>query len=523
MNLLARRKDFQVLIVDRDDERRAVLLEMLLELGFGGVQVASAPDSAASYADMQPPHIALVASHPEAEARTTVLKLRSISREIQIVLLVSEASKDAVLKAREFASSLNKGEESTIWDVLTLPPPLQNRNEARTALELVVDRAGARLFYQFESEHWQERWRKLGPKDGRDPAAVRDRLYASTKEFAKVRDLDATIAAATRAFSRLTDGKPVVYLKWVSIRGAFVISHHFDGKATGGKTLDKIKGLGFAIADTASLGNLGEIPELKEFARDVFAADVCTGLLHGTPAEPEGLFVLLETKLHAAIVDELEAMSFLFDLTWSRMEALRDRHALERIDRASGLPNKKALRENLDFECTRARRLRHALSAASVEIGAAGGGDIESKLGPAYEAVMKVVGQTLRRALRGTDYVARVERRRLIVLMPHTSVTEAVGVIDRMCRLLERLQLPALEAAKVPRLKVRAGLAEYPRLSADADGLLQALDDASTAAWAAPDSSAHRVMVFEVPAGFEPDFLPVGNPMVGELESGDPA
>ena len=207
----------------------------------------------------------------------------------------------------------------------------------------------------------------------------------------------------------------------------------------------------------------------------------------------------------------------MFDLTWSRLEALRDRHALERVDRGTGLPNKKALVETIDFECMRARRLRHPLSAAAIEIGENSATDLEAKLGASYEAVLKVVGATLRRALRGTDYVARVERGRFAVLMPHTSVAESVGVIDRMCRLIERLQLPALEAAQVFKMKARAGVAEYPRLSGDADGLLIAMDEALTAAWSALAKGAGgdggiRVMVSEVPAGYQPDFEPVMTP-----------
>lgn len=129
---------------------------------------------------------------------------------------------------------------------------------------------------------------------------------------------------------------------------------------------------------------------------------------------------------------------------------------------------------------------------------------------------MKIAGATLRRALRGTDYVARVDRSRFAVLMPHTSVAEAVGVIDRMCRLIERLQLPALDAASVSQLRARAGVAEYPRLSGDSDSLVHAIDDALTAAWSGLGDSGIRVMVHEVPAGFQPDFEPT-LPSIGKL------
>lgn len=493
------RRDFQVLIVDREDRRREQMLDFLTELGFGVVQVAAAPDSAAGFADAQPPHIALVAAEPVDEAKMTVRKLRAVSAEIQIVLHHVEGDLRSLQKARDLVREM--ANEAAIWDIWSFPGEDQEPNVRREALELVVDRACRRLFYQFETEYWKDRFEKSAPKDAKDPVAVRDRLYACVQEFARVRDLDAVLSTAVNAFSRVIENQTVVYMRWVSIRSSFMISQ------MSGAMDARLRGLGFVVSNTESLRDVASLVPMKEFARDVFKAGDFTALLHGTPSEPTGLFIFLGKTIDPAVgKDEFEAISFLFDLTWSRLEAVRDRHALERIDRGTGLPNKKALREAIDFECMRARRLRHPLSAAAIEIGENSPTDLEAKLGASHEAVLKVVGATLRRALRGTDYVARAERGRFAVLMPHTSVAEAVGVIDRMCRLIERLQLPALETAQVSKIKARAGVAEYPRLSGDADGLTIAMDEALTASWSA---TGIRVMVSEVPAGFQPDFEPV--------------
>lgn len=508
--LSERRREFQVLVVDRDDRQRERLLDFLTEMGFGSVQIAAAPDSAASFADAQPPHIAIVAAEPSFEAAETVAKLKKVSREIQIVLYATNS--ESVLLARHFAHE--QAASGLIWDVLEIPA---DEVAGREALTLAMDRVCSRLFFQFETEYWKERWEKAAPKDGKDPVAVRDRLYACVQEFSKVRDLESVITTAARAFSRVIDGKTVLYLRWVPIRNSLVVSHleaAHDQRA---------KGLGFPVTKMDVLKNPAEFTALREFIGDVFKIEVYTTLLHGTAEEPTGLFVLLGSSITPSAKDEFEAIAFLFDLTWSRLEAMRDRHALERIDRGTGLPNKKALRESMEFECVRARRLRHPISAAAIEVGVENPDSdhaqsslstsrhsgLEAILGPTHEAVLKVVGQTLRRALRGTDYVARVERSRFVILMPHTSVAEAVGVIDRMCRLIERLQLPALESAGISRLRARAGVGEYPRLCGDADGLMQAMEDALTAAWSDLGSSGVRVMVHEVPPGFHPDFEPL--------------
>jgi GGDEF domain-containing protein len=522
-SLSERRREFQVLVVDRNDQRRERILDWLTELGFGSVQIAAAPDSAASFADAQPPHIALVAisSTEEAisEARLTAEKLRKVSREIQVVLYAT----DSISLAAARTLALQIGSLASIWDIMDLPFGTDGGTESsacKESLSLTMDRVCSRLFFQFETEYWKDRWEKSAPKDGKDPVAVRDRLYACVQEFSKVRDLESVITTAAHAFSRVIDGRPVIYFRWVPIRNSLVVSHLEAAPDR------RAKGLGFPVSDLEVFKTPLEFSALREFLKDVFKSDDYTTLLHGAPDDPTGLFVLLGSGISVSGKDEFEAIAFLFDLTWSRLEAVRDRHALERVDRGTGLPNKKALAESMEFECVRARRLRHPFSAAAIEIGVGTNSDsadsdppssslstsrhsgFEAMLGPAHEAVMKIVGQTLRRALRGTDYVARVERSRFAVLMPHTSVAESVGVIDRMCRLIERLQLPALESAGIPRLRARAGVGEYPRLSSDADGLMQAMEDALTAAWSGLGTSGVRVMVNEVSPGFQPDFEP---------------
>lgn len=527
VSLSERRREFQVLVVDRNDQRRERILDWLTELGFGSVQIAAAPDSAASFADAQPPHIALVSistsDETVSEAKQTAEKLRKVSREIQVVFYATDAA--SLSAARTLALQLES--RATIWDIMELPTEGMDASggvlidqACRESLNLTMDRVCSRLFFQFETEYWKDRWEKSAPKDDKDPVAVRDRLYACVQEFSKVRDLESVIKTAAHAFSRVIDGRTVVYLRWVPIRNSLVVSHLEAAPD------QRAKGLGFPVVQLEAFKSPMEFSALREFMKDVFKIDEYTTLLHGSPDEPTGLFVLLGSGISVSGKDEFEAISFLFDLTWSRLEAVRDRHALERVDRGTGLPNKKALAESMEFECVRARRLRHPFSAAAIEIGVGSASDsvqidtpttslstsrhsgFEAMLGPAHEAVMKIVGQTLRRALRGTDYVARVERSRFAVLMPHTSVAESVGVIDRMCRLIERLQLPALESAGIPRLRARAGVGEYPRLASDADGLMQAMEDALTAAWSGLGTAGVRVMVHEVSPGFHPDFEP---------------
>ncbi len=549
------RQNFQVLVVDRQNGRREQVLEFLTELGFVGVQTASAPDSAASFADAHPPHVALLfldldqndqlenlqAERAFREAEKTVVKLRAISRETQIILLL-EKSKTPDAAYRLATKLVKKMEVSApIWDIVILPE-LESGEDARLALEITMDRACRRLFFQFETEHWHAKFHALHEKvqsQNLVPARFQKNHFQevvenSVRDFARARDFDSVIATATKTFSRIVDDRPVVYMRWLAVRSSFVIQH------VEGMTNESLKGIGFAVLQPRSLKELSRLESLNSFVRDVFQNENSTALLHGSPDEPQGLFLLLGDSIDPAGKSEFEAVALLFDLSWGRIQALRDRHSLERIDRGTGLPNKMAMKESFEQECVRARRLRHPLAAAAIEIfhdpSLKSLKPLGDSLGPSHEAVMKIAGQTFRRALRGTDLVARVEKNRFVVLMPHTPLVEAMGIIDRLCRLIERLQLPALEQAGIKQLRARSGISEYPNLCRDADGLIESMENAlseviernsdsasssrlvkelksSTETGVSlppPDTySTRHVHVYEVPVGFIPDFEPL--------------
>ena len=492
----AARADFQVLIVDRDDIRRGEMLQWLTELGFRHVTVASAPTSAVTFADANPPHILLVGTDAVdvergTEARETILNIRKISQAI----LYSSAGDDGA--TRKLAISIGA------WDWLGIPEVADGDIVRRAAVEFCLDRACSRLFAQFEVEAWRDRYTEIAQTGVGESEGSRGRLIQAIRAFSQLKDFDAVVSEACRLFAAADHGgvADAVYLRWIPIRNAFVIQQCSGAHAA---DFSVRKGFGFSPADRSPvrevLQNLREFQELRRFLKDVFRIDRYTVLLHGTPDEPVGLFVISGIDASEGVQSEIEAVTHLFDLTWGRIQALRDRHTLERVDRGTGLPNRKAFQENLEFEFARARRLRHPLSVAVVRAGALGL-ELGDALGASFDSVLKVVGSSLRRTLRGTDIVARFGKDQFAVIMPHTPVAEAAAVIDRLCRTTERLNLPALELLHVERLGIKAALVEYPGRVRDSDSLMSPLLDLD---WS---ETQPRVRVIDAPPGFEPEYV----------------
>lgn len=493
------RADFQVLIVDRDNRRRSQMMQWLNELGFRHVIVASAPTSAVTFADSNPPHLLLVGFDAEdsenpIEVSETIQRVRQISRETQSIVY---SRADQVGLAQKLAI------RSGAWDCFSIPVVTDGSEAGSEALGFCLDRACARLFSQFEIEAWRDRSSALSRTGVEEAEQSRSRLLHAIREFSTLKEFEAVVTAACRLFVGAVGGNAcAIYLRWIPIRNAFVVQEYIGENAA---ELANKKGLGFSPDHPRSvravMRNLKQFPELRCFLGEVFCIDAYMVLLHGTPDEPTGLFVISGAGESETILSEIKAVTHLFDLTWGRIQALRDRHTLERIDRGTGLPNKKSFLESLDYEFSRARRFRHPLSVSMVSIGASGG-NLEEMLGTSLESVLKVVGASLRRALRATDIVARFEKDQFALIMPHTGVHEAKDLLERAVRATERLKLPTLELMHVERLTVHAALAEYPALVHNSEGFLAWILDLD---WSGRQLA---VRIIAAPNGFEPEYSP---------------
>lgn len=147
------------------------------------------------------------------------------------------------------------------------------------------------------------------------------------------------------------------------------------------------------------------------------------------------------TEKRSAVLDKLEKLS-------QRMEVLEDdsqrlRAVIERQrqdslkDTLTGLPNRQCYEEQGIKEIARVRRHGHALSLVVADIDHFKG--INDHYGHlAGDRVLKLVSQAMVNRLRTSDLIARYGGEEFVILMPDTSVDDAVYATDQLRAAIEK-------------------------------------------------------------------------------------
>ena len=178
-------------------------------------------------------------------------------------------------------------------------------------------------------------------------------------------------------------------------------------------------------------------------------------------AGPEGLTVrvLVDVTRERELAEENAALR-------EQVEELR------LTDDLTGLPNRRALRQQLELHVSRSRRYGNPLSVIDIRLQSSDGAS------PADPAVM-AAARYLRDRLRWVDQIARWDHAEFLVVLPETAWDEAVQVTANLLGLPEDLGDPTLS--------LRHGLATWNR-GDDVRALLQRARDAVDAEPQAPSA-----------------------------------
>lgn len=173
------------------------------------------------------------------------------------------------------------------------------------------------------------------------------------------------------------------------------------------------------------------------------------------------------------------------ELAWANerlLTELYDRSAveaqaqqLERYDVVTGLPNRRALDERLQQALAAHAKSGHPAALVSIGIGRLG--PLREALGfAAADRVLRVIADRLRRAVRGSDLIARIGDGEFALLLTQLAHAGDAGKVAQ--KLFNELDTPVgFEGRDLP-LEPAVGVALYPQ---DADGadLLLARSDAA--------------------------------------------
>ena len=125
---------------------------------------------------------------------------------------------------------------------------------------------------------------------------------------------------------------------------------------------------------------------------------------------------------------EQEAQGYREHLEVQRQKAL--------IDPLTGLPNRAAWSERLDLEVNAWHQHGNSLSLAMLDL------DHFKRINDGYghlagDKVLKIIANVLRKRLRSTDFIARFGGEEFVLLMPNSSLTDAVAVGNELRAAIE--------------------------------------------------------------------------------------
>jgi diguanylate cyclase (GGDEF)-like protein len=175
-----------------------------------------------------------------------------------------------------------------------------------------------------------------------------------------------------------------------------------------------------------------------------------------------------------------------------------------RTDPKTGLANMKHFNEACGMEIDRARRFRRPLSILMADLDHLR--EINNTRGHLIgDHVIRRVAEALRRALREYDLAARFGGDEFAVLMPESTLRDAVAVAERVRRDVEKLTYEGANGQPMP-VTVSIGVAQFPRDGRTASDLLQAAD---RAVYQAKAFGRNRVFVFEERLDAAPELVVV--------------
>lgn len=145
-------------------------------------------------------------------------------------------------------------------------------------------------------------------------------------------------------------------------------------------------------------------------------------------------------------------------------------------DMLTGLFNRRALNDRLDQEGLRSERYGHEFSLIMMDLN--NFKDINDTYGhPVGDQVLHYVGQCLQDNVRTTDFLARYGGDEFALLMPETSLAEALDLARRLQRAVRNCG-PGFEESNSIKLQVSMGIASFPENASSPIELLKAADQA---------------------------------------------
>jgi len=217
-------------------------------------------------------------------------------------------------------------------------------------------------------------------------------------------------------------------------------------------------------------------------------------LFQTAPREWEGSIISIPLQVNGRVVGVMnlsrlatggftESEQRLLDLLADQAAVAIANAALHQIvshkaysDTVTGLPNRRALDERLNFEIINARRAEKPFGLVMMDLD--GFKQVNDTYGHAIgDQVLRVFFNYMGQGLRSSDFLARYGGDELTLIMSNTDLSSARLVTDKIVEKVKRFFFTAPDGSQI-RLGISGGVAIHPTHGRSAPELLRAADEA---------------------------------------------
>lgn len=191
-------------------------------------------------------------------------------------------------------------------------------------------------------------------------------------------------------------------------------------------------------------------------------------------------FVSIQIVIQQALAVLLVSLSRHIERSIRRLRAQTEQLTLlAHTDPLTALANRRYLIEQLEREFARAKRYRRPLALLYIDLD--GFKAINDRFGHLFgDEILRSLSMAIRAVLRSTDLLARIGGDEFAVLLPETTIKDAVGVANKLRKALGAYG--ASLGTSVPPLTFCAGVAQMREEDETIDDLLARADEAQYSA-----------------------------------------
>ena len=486
------RSSFIIYLIASDVDRVEGAVEALR---LSGYMVVTFTELTAAFSELtsNPPHFVILdASETKFRVANAIAQVMEQLPESHVFLMTPIDQRERVIPL------LEKG----VYDLIYMP--LVSQIELLKAL----DRAAERDYFMYKSESLAAPSALPEAEEVLTEAVARpagsEISQAALSEFGRVlfegRTTDESVKAFLRPASRLLNGAPVLFFKWIPNRRVLLAAQaeNLENFDLGGLGINFNElGPGFKAS---SLRQPMQVSALTDMVTEVFSTHDYFARPLDVLGELQGVFVFL----HAPLPAEREALLadglFLLSKSLGLLEAERRLHVSAVKDLATDVLNRAHFILRIQQEISRARRTQLPVSLLSISIDQYP--DVAAALGQEEaQTLLRMAARIFEKCSRVNDVIGRTGADELGLLLPHTSKKGAMIKAERLRRLLRQADFSKV-LSSFPQVTLSIGVSEYPTLVRDAEELLQSAEDVLYQV----RKQGNRTGVAPRPENFTPDF-----------------